>query len=177
MAATHKKVWSLTSEEGWNIFCMIEEAREKIRDDSELIQAIEEDYEITAEQKEQLLVANRLLPDIDNENRSEQTLFATEAFEEDESEQLRCDDPSTAHMDIAEHMLARDRKQLVYSYEEGRYNTPVVDGVEMDVYAQLCWDVANTEEHAEGGKKCGFTLTPTGGHDCVIKWDNEPGLE
>ena len=69
-------------------------------------------------------------------------------------------------------MNRSNRKQLVYSYEEGSYNTPVVDGVEMPVYSQLCSDVANTEEHAEGGKKCGFTLTPTGGLGCDIKWDD-----
>lgn len=69
-------------------------------------------------------------------------------------------------------MLARGRKKLVYSYEEGYYNTPVVDGVEMDVYSQLCWDVSNTEEFEEGGKKCGFSLTPTGGFNCDIQWDD-----
>ena len=169
---TNNKVCTLTEDEGWNLVCMIEEAREKIQDESELISAVEEGYEITDEQKEQLVVANRLLPKEDY--RSEQVLFATEAFQEDESEELASDDPSTSHMDIAEHMISRDRKQLVYSYEEGRYNTPVVDGVEMDIYSQLCWDVSNTEEHAEGGKKCGFTLTPTGGHDCDIEWEDKP---
>lgn len=165
----NNKVWTLTEEEGWNIVCMIEEARAKIQDESELISTIEEDYEITDEQKEQLVVANRLLSKEDY--RSEQALFATEAFVEDESEQLQCDDLSTAHMDIAEHMHGRDRKKLIYSYEEGYYNTPEVDGIKMDVYSQLCWDVANSEEHAEGGKKCGFTLMPTGGYECDIEWD------
>lgn len=49
------KLWTLTEEEGWNLVCIISEAREKIHDELELLSAIEEDYEITDEQNNSLL--------------------------------------------------------------------------------------------------------------------------
>lgn len=85
--------------------------------------------------------------------RSEQSLFAAEAFEEDESEEFLPDDPSTSQRDIAEHMLARDGKKLIYSYEESRRNTPAVSGVKIDAYSQLRWmwpTVKNTLKEARG---------------------------
>ncbi len=164
-----QKVWTLNEEQANSICNMINDARPRVKDESELISTIEEDYDTIAEQKEQLAVAYRLLPE--KEDSSFYDLFATKAFEEDESEELKSDDLSISHYEIAEHMIARDRKKLVYSYDEGSYNTPEVDGVEMPVYSQLCWDVSNTNEFKEGGKKCGFTLIPTAGHKCDIHWD------
>lgn len=62
-------------------------------------------------------MANRLL--LKEGCRLEQVLFATESFEEDESEELVFDDPSISRMYLAEYMLARDRKKLVFPHEEG----------------------------------------------------------
>ena len=86
--------------------------------------------------------------------------------------QYESDDPSISHLEIVDHMLDNDHKELVYVYEEGHYNDPDVDGVPMDIYSQLCWDVANTEEHEEGGMKCGFTITVKYGGGYDLEWDS-----
>ena len=102
------EVYKITEEQARSICEILNEARAKIDDESDLISTVIEDHEINLETKEQLSVAHRLLPK--NKDIYFYDLFATGAFEEDESRELKSSDPSISHYEIAEHMFARDRK-------------------------------------------------------------------
>lgn len=85
-------------------------------------------------------------------------------------------DPANAEEEIVEHMESKNRKVLEYHYEEGYYNAPEVDGVDRPYYSHACFDIATSDEHKSGGKKCGFTLTIEKGRP-VIKWEDDESEE
>lgn len=165
----HTDPWLLKEEDAQIICSMLNEARVTQGDISLAIDFIEENFETSEEQKQQLKIANTLLPA--NKEIHFSDLFALNEFAEDENDHLTCNDPAIAHLEIAEHMWARDRKQMKYTYTRDELSSPEVDGVEMPVYQYLCQDVVTTDEFNKGGMRCGFILIPTGGHNCEIKWD------